>query len=36
MAFFHNLVIIRKGNNDEKPNIPALIQREIDASRANV
>jgi len=29
IAFFHNLVIIRKGANDEKSNAPALIQREL-------
>jgi hypothetical protein len=28
LAFFHNLIFIRKGNNDEKANIPELIQRE--------
>lgn len=29
IAFFHNLVVIRKGQNDEKPNMPDLIQQEI-------
>ena len=29
IAFFHNLVIIRKGQNDEKANIPELVQREL-------
>jgi len=29
MAFFHNLIIIRKGVNDEPANAPALIQREL-------
>jgi demethylmacrocin O-methyltransferase len=29
IAFFHNLVIIRKGNNTEPTNIPALVEREI-------
>jgi hypothetical protein len=28
LAFFHNLIFIRKGNNDERANIPELIQRE--------
>jgi hypothetical protein len=32
IAFFHNLIFIRKGNNDEKPNDPNLIQREITSS----
>jgi hypothetical protein len=31
IAFFHNLVIICKGDNDESTNAPDLIQREIDA-----
>ncbi len=33
MAFFHNLVIIRKGDNNEKANVPIMIQREIEAAR---
>jgi len=33
IAFFHNLIIVRKGANDEKPNAPALIERELEASR---
>jgi hypothetical protein len=33
MAFFHNLVLIRKGENREPSNDPGLIQREIDATR---
>jgi hypothetical protein len=32
IAFFHNLIFIRKGKNDEKPNDPNLIQREITSS----
>ena len=33
IAFFHNLIILRKGDNDEKPNAPALIQREMESTR---
>ncbi len=33
IAFFHNLVLIRKGNNDEKTNMPVLVKREIRAIR---
>ena len=33
IAFFHNLVIIRKGQNDEKANMPELIQRELEAAQ---
>lgn len=33
IAFFHNLAIIRKGSNDEKPNFPVLVQREIALAR---
>jgi demethylmacrocin O-methyltransferase len=33
IAFFHNLIIVRKGDNDEKPNAPELVQQEIDATR---
>jgi len=29
VAFFHNLVVIRKGINDELPNMPELVQREL-------
>lgn len=29
VAFFHNMVVIRKGNNDEKANAPEQIQREL-------
>jgi hypothetical protein len=29
LAFFHNLIFIRKGTNDEKPNVPELSEREI-------
>lgn len=29
IAFFHNLILIRKGNNDENANVPELIQREL-------
>lgn len=32
IAFFHNLIFIREGNNDEKTNIPELIQRELAAA----
>jgi hypothetical protein len=32
IAFFHNLIFIRKGNNDEKANWPELIQRELAAT----
>lgn len=28
VAFFHNLVIIRKGTNDEKSNLPHQVERE--------
>ena len=34
IAFFHNLVIIRKGRNDEKSNLPDFVQRET--GRANL
>jgi hypothetical protein len=33
MAFFHNLIILRKGDNDEKSNVPHLVQREIEATQ---
>ena len=29
IAFLHNLIFIRKGNNDEKTNAPELIQHEL-------
>jgi hypothetical protein len=29
IAFLHNLIFIRKGNNNEKANAPELIQREL-------
>lgn len=32
MSFFHNLIIIRKGDNIEKSNSPKLIQHELEAS----
>jgi hypothetical protein len=32
IAFFHNLIFICKGNNDEKPNDLDLIQHEIGAT----
>lgn len=28
-SFFHNLVIIRKGHNDEETSSPGLIKREL-------
>ena len=31
IAFFHNLIIVRKGSNNEKPNQPEYIQRELAA-----
>ena len=34
IAFFHNLIFIRKGNNGEKTNTPELIQRESVAAQA--
>lgn len=34
MAFFHNLVIIRKGANDEQSNAGELIQQEIEELKA--
>lgn len=33
IAFFHNLVLIRKGENNEGSNNPGLIQREVEAAR---
>ena len=35
IAFAHNLVFIRKGENDEKSNDPGSIQREIEAARSS-
>ena len=35
IAFFHNLIFIRKGNNNEKANAPDLIQRELAEPHAN-
>ena len=35
IAFFHNLVFIRKGENNESSNDPGSIQREIEAERSN-
>ena len=32
MAFFHNLIVIRKGSNDERCNVPRLIEREMEAA----
>jgi hypothetical protein len=32
MAFFHNLVFIRKGNNEEKTNMPHVIEQELAAA----
>jgi hypothetical protein len=34
MTFFHNLIIIRKGNNTVESNIPSLIQHELEIARA--
>ena len=34
IAFFHNLIIIRKADNNEKSNIPRLVQMEIEAARS--
>jgi hypothetical protein len=31
ISFFHGLIFVRKGNNDEKANMPELIQRELAA-----
>ncbi len=33
ISFFHNLIILRKGDNTEKPNAPELVQQEIEAAR---
>ena len=29
IAFFHNLVFVRKGSNDEKANAPRLVEKEL-------
>ena len=29
IAFFHNLILVRKGDNSERTNVPGLIQREL-------
>jgi hypothetical protein len=34
ISFFHNLIFISKGNNNEPANAPELIQREMDSVRA--
>jgi len=34
IAFFHNLVLICKGSNDETTNAPEFIQRELAAAKA--
>jgi demethylmacrocin O-methyltransferase len=36
ISFFHNLIIIRKGDNSERTNLPVLIQRELEAGRKPV
>jgi hypothetical protein len=33
IAFFHNLILIRKGRNEEKSNVPGLIYREVVLAR---
>lgn len=33
MAFFHNLILIRKGANNEQSNAPDLLKREMKASQ---
>ena len=33
ISFFHNLIFIRKGCNDEKTNAPELIRRELAAAQ---
>lgn len=35
VAFFHNLVFIRKGDNDERTNVPDILQREIVSLRSS-
>ena len=34
IAFFHNLIIIRKGDNNERCNVPDLLQREVEAAKS--
>jgi demethylmacrocin O-methyltransferase len=34
VAFFHNLIVVRKGDNNEGTNAPMLVEREIQARRA--
>jgi hypothetical protein len=34
IAFFHNLVLIQKGNHDERTNTPEMIERELMAKQA--
>jgi demethylmacrocin O-methyltransferase len=34
IAFFHNLIVIRQGTNEEKANVPELIQRELAAMQS--
>lgn len=36
ISFFHNMVFICKGNNDEGTNVPDHIKRELDSMRDNV
>jgi cephalosporin hydroxylase len=36
ISFFHNLIIVRKGDNNEKTNVPGLIREEIAAARNTV
>ncbi|HWA96674.1 MAG TPA: class I SAM-dependent methyltransferase [Terracidiphilus sp.] len=36
IAFFHNMIVIRKGNNDEGTNAAKLIQRELAAMQSAV
>lgn len=32
LAFFHNLIIIRKGANNEVSNVPHLVEREVEVA----
>ena len=32
IAFFHNLIILHKGTNDEKSNVPSLVERKLVAN----
>jgi len=36
IAFFHNLILLRKGKNDEKTNMPELIERELKVAASAV